>query len=369
MKNLLYALLAIYPFVSFGQIGNPTPNLDLEPAFQTNGESFSRWDFSKHPYKTITMDHRVVDRFDSIGRHIERTVDWKNYTDGTTTKYKGDQIVESTWARIYARDENGQKKGSDEILSTRLTLNEKGRIVEGKTLKLTKDSIYTVSSYQYYDKQNRLTKSANSAGTSVQNFYYSGKKLSRIEETLITGKTRTVTDKTYKYNKDNQIVLFEWARNTWEDDKVKEHRIIQTVKMEYRKKLLVRKTLVNRDETIERTYAYDNDRNLITFIETTKNNSDGLVTGQVKRTWKYENKLLVYSEIQEGLSRQQGKFSFTYYFHSGDQSLSRAAITDNSGNVEVRYVYNDYGHLIQTITTLSDTPSSLTTTVYDIEYY
>lgn len=369
MKNLLYALLAIYPFASFGQIGNPTPNLDLEPAFQTTGESFDKWDFSKHPYKTITMDHRVVDRFDSIGRHIERKVDWKEYTDGTTTKYKGDQVVEFTRARIYARNENGQKKGADEILDTRLTVDEKGRILGGKTLKLTKDGVYTAVSYQYYDNQNRLTKSADSAGTYAQNFYYSGKKLTRIEETHVTGETTTVNEKKYKYNKDNQIVLFEWVRNTWEGDKVKEHRVVQTVKMDYRKKLLVKKILVNRDETIERNYAYDNDRNLITFIETTKNNSDGLVTGQVKRTWKYEIKLLVYSEIQEGLSKQQGKFSFTYYFHSDDKSLSRAAVTDNSGNVEVRYVYNDYGHLIQTITTLSDTPSSQTTTVYDIEYY
>lgn len=54
---------------------------------------------------------------------------------------------------------------------------------------------------------------------------------------------------------------------------------------------------------------------------------------QTKRTKKYENNLLKYSEVQEGLSTQQGKFSFTYYFHSENDSLPKTETTDEKENL------------------------------------
>ena len=44
-------------------------------------------------------------------------------------------------------------------------------------------------------------------------------------------------------------------------------------------------------------------------------------------------------------------------------------ITDNKGNLEVEHLHNEYGHLIKTITTFSDIPSSKSEIVYEIEYY
>ncbi|MCU0351824.1 MAG: hypothetical protein MUF43_13515, partial [Flavobacterium sp.] len=76
-----------------------------------------------------------------------------------------------------------------------------------------------------------------------------------------------------------------------------------------------------------------------------------------------------YSEVQEGLSTQQGKFSFTYYFYSDDESLSKQSTTNNKGNVQTEYFYNEYDHLIKTITTFSDKPNSRNEVVYEIEYY
>ncbi len=110
---------------------------------------------------------------------------------------------------------------------------------------------------------------------------------------------------------------------------------------------MVKKVLKDDSETIERNYTYDNNKNLITFIEIKKNNSDGMITSQMKRTKKYENNLLVYSEVQEGLSTQQGKFSFTYYFHSDNESLAKTETTDNKGNLQREYIYNEHNHLIK----------------------
>ncbi|MNG12756.1 hypothetical protein D3C84_963900 [compost metagenome] len=88
----------------------------------------------------------------------------------------------------------------------------------------------------------------------------------------------------------------------------------------------------------------------------------------MKRTKKYENNLLVYSEVQEGLGKQEGNFSFTYYFHSDKESLEKTETTYDKGNAQVKYVYNEYNHLIKTITTYSDEPSRHEV-VYEIEYY
>lgn len=89
---------------------------------------------------------------------------------------------------------------------------------------------------------------------------------------------------------------------------------------------------------------------------------------QTKRTKKYENNLLKYSEVQEVLSTQQGKFSFTYYFHSENDSLAKTETTDEKGNLQTEYIYNEYDHLIKTITTYSG-KSKQREVVYEIDYY
>lgn len=370
MKKIIHISVLFFSVLSFGQIGDPTPNLDIEKSYQNTENHWDKWDFSKKPFKKIITSNRTIDKFDSIGRHIERNVIWNDFTTGTITKYKDDKIVESTIKKIYNLDESENKIRPDEITTTKLNLNDKGKILDGKTFKLTKDSIYKVIGHQYYDKKNRLIKTTDSTGLSGQNFYYSGENLTRIEAIRqVSAKTKTVTDKAYKYNKDDQIVFYESVRSIFENNTLTEKKVIQTVNLEYRNNLLVKKVLIENSETIERNYTYDNNKNLITLIETKKNNSDGMITSQMKRSRKYENNLLVYSEVQEGLSTQQGKFSFTYYFHSDDESLVRQATTDNKGNLEVEYLYNEYGHLIKTITTFSDTPSSKSEIVYEIEYY
>lgn len=369
MKKILYILVLIFSILSFGQINDPTPNFDIEWAYQKTVTAGEKWDFSKKPFKKITEDGRVIDTFDSIGRHIERIVIWNHVTNSTIIKYKGDQIVEHISKQIYNIDETGKKMGVDRILIEKLNIDDKGKIIVGTSYKSENDTISIIIGHSYYDKKNRLTKTANSTGKNVTNFYYSGDNLIRKEEIRqIDAKTKTVTDRTYKYNKDDQIVFYESIRSIFENNTLKEKKIIQTVNQEYKNKLLVKKVLTDNSETIERNYTYDNNKNLITFIETKKNNSDGMIASQMKQTRKYENNLLVYSEVQEGLSTQQSKFSFTYYFHSDDESLVRQATTDNKGNLEVEYLYNEYGHLIKTITTFSDTPTSKSETVYEIEY-
>lgn len=373
MKNLLYILFLLFNALSFGQIHDPAETFDIERSYQNTEKPGDKWDFSKKPFKQITKrggGNPTIDKFDSIGRHIERNVLWNSFTVSTITKYKGDIMVEFTRKTIYDFDENENKIRPDEISTTKLNLDNKGNIIDGASYKLDKDSTFVVNGLRYYDKKNRLIKTTNSTGENVTNFYYARDNLIRKEEIRqIDTKTKNVTDRTYKYNKDDQIVFYEYVRSTFENNTLKEKKIIQTVKQEYKNKLLVKKVLTDNSETIERTYTYDNNKNLITFIETKKNNSDGLITSQMKRTKKYENNLLIYSEVQEGLSTQQGKFSFTYNFYSDDESLVRQASTDNKGNLEVEYLYNEYGHLIKTITTFSDTPNSKSEVIYEIEYY
>lgn len=370
MKKLVYLPFLIFSILSFGQINDPTPNFDIEWAYQKPVTAGDEWDFSKKPFKKITENGKVIDKFDSIGRHIERIVIWNHVTNSTITKYKGNQIVEHISKQIYNIDETGKKMGVDRILTEKLNIDSKGKIIDGTSYKSENDSISIIIGHSYYDKKNRLIKTTNSTGENVTNFYYARDNLIRKEEIRqIDTKTKNVTDRTYKYNKDDQIVFYEYVRSTFENNTLKEKKIIQTVKQEYKNKLLVKKVLTDNSETIERTYTYDNNKNLITFIETKKNNSDGLITSQMKRTKKYENNLLIYSEVQEGLSTQQGKFSFTYNFYSDDESLVRQASTDNKGNLEVEYLYNEYGHLVKRIVTFSDTPSSKSETVYEIEYY
>lgn len=368
MKQVLYIIFLLFSILSFGQIGDPTPNFDIEWPSAPPGD---KWDFSKKPYKKITKieGNKMVDKFDSIGRHTSRTVFWNHVTESTHKKYNGNMIVEFTRKKVYNTDENGIKKNLDEITINKLNLNDKGKIIDGKIFKLTKDSIYKVISYQYYDKKNRLVKSKDSTESFVDNFYYSGKNLIQKEEIRqIDAKTKTVIERIYKYNKENQIVFFESIKSIFKNNILTEKKSYRTVEQEFKNNLVVKKVLKDNSETIERNYTYDNNKNLITFIETKKNNYDGLITSQMKQTKKYENNILVYSEVQEGLSTQQSKFSFTYYFHSDNESLAKTETTDNKGNLQVEYFYNEHNHLIQTITTIPNN-SYRNEVVYEIEYY
>lgn len=372
MKRLLCISFLLFNSISFGQIGDPTPNFDIELAYEKPVMPGDKWDFSKKPYKKIINfeNSKCIDEFDFIGRHTKRSVFWNDFTIIDITKYNGDMVVERTKKRIYNLDKNGNKIGPDEIITTKLNLNDRGKIIDGKTFKLTKDSIYKIIGYQYYDKKNRLLKSTDSTGQKyIANFYYSGKNLIKNEEiNQIDTKTKTITERTYKYDKDNQITFSESFRSIFKNNILTEKKSYRTVQQEFKNKQVVRKVLKNNSETIERNYTYDQNKNLIAFIETKKNNEDGLITSQMKRTKKYENNLLVYSEVQEGLGTQQSEFSFTYYFHSDKESLAKTETTYDKGNLQVEYLYNEYSHLIKTITTYSTRPSR-NEVVYEIEYY
>ncbi|REG91128.1 hypothetical protein [Flavobacterium aquicola] len=371
MKQIIYISFLLYSILTFGQIGDPTPNFDSE-TFTKPEPPGGKWDFSKKPYKKIinSENSKCIDEFDSIGRHTKRSVFWNHVTEMDIIKYKGDQVVERTHKQIYNFDKNGKKINLDYILTYKLNINDKGKIIDGKTFKLTKDSIYKIVGYQYYDKKNRLTKSIDSTGHKyISNFYYSGKNLIRNEEiNQIDAKTKAIVDRTYKYNKDNQIVLFESIRSIFKNNILTEKKSSQTVQQEFKNNQLVKKVLKSNSETIERNYTYDNNRNLTIFIETKKNNYDGLIRSQMKETKKYENNLLVYSEVQEGLGKQEGNFSFTYYFHSDKELLEKTETTYDKGNEQVKYFYNGHNHLIKTITTYSDEPSRYEV-LYEIEYY
>jgi hypothetical protein len=291
-----------------GQIGDPTPNLDLEKSFQNTVNPGDKWDFSKKPIKQITKrdgGNPTVDKFDSIGRHLERIVYWNNFTISNIIKYKGEQMVEMTNKKNYKTPQNGETKLPDEITSTRLKLDSKGRILGGETYKLEKDSTFTVTATQEYDKKNRLVLNQNTSGTYTNYFYYSGANLVRNEQTnQVDEKTKTVIERLYKYNKDNQIVSAEFFKSIFVNNALKEKKSYKQVALEYKNKLLVKKVLTDTEETIERSYAYDQNNNLITFIEIKKNNADGMVTSQTKRTKKYENNIVKYADVQEGLSTQ-----------------------------------------------------------------
>ncbi|MBF4472726.1 MULTISPECIES: hypothetical protein [Flavobacterium] len=368
MKQIIYLSFSLFTILTFGQIKDPTPNFDIEWPSASPGD---KWDFSKKPYKKIiNSEHsKCIDEFDSIGRHTKRSVFWNEYTIIEIKRYKGDMIVEHTLKQISNFDQNGNKIRPDEITTTKLNLNDKGKIIDGKTFKLTKDSIYKIIGYQYYDNKNRLIKCTDSTGLKyISNFYYSGKNLIRKEEiNQIDAKTKTFMDRIYKY-KDNQIVFYESIRSIFKNNILTEKTNNSTVEQEFKNNLIVKKVIKNKSETIERNYTYDNDKNLITFIETKKNNYDGLITSQMKRTKKYENNLLVYSEMQEGLSTEQSNFSFTYYFHSDNESLTKTETTNNKNNFQCEYLYNEYNHLVKTITTYSNEPSQ-NEVVYEIEYY
>ncbi|MHC0442609.1 hypothetical protein [Flavobacterium sp. 3-210] len=367
MKKIIYIAFLFFSILSFGQIGDPTPYLDHEyppppPGYQ--------WDFSIKPYKKITTfeGNKMVDEFDSIGRPISRSVFWNHVTESTFTKYKGDMIVEFTRKQIYNLDETGKKINDDVIITTKLNLDDKGKIIDGKTVSLSKDGSFKTTGYQYYDNKNRLVTTKDYTGAYVSNFYYSGKNLIRKEELhQINANTKTIVERIYKYNKDNQIVFSESIRSIFKDNILTEKKSFGTIEQEYKNKLVVKKVLKGNSEAVERNYTYDNNKNVITFIERKKNN-EGMVTSQTKRTKKYENNILVYSDLQEGLSTQKDGFSFTYYFHSDNDSLAKTETSDDRGSLKTEYFYNEYNHLIKTLTSYSD-KSSPSKVLYEIEYF
>lgn len=366
MKKILYLLFCLLSISSYGQIGDPAPNFDLEWPPPKPGY---KWDFSKKPYKKISSDNNMcIDEFDSKGRPILRTVNWDNFIESTLTKYSDDMIVELTTQRIYIVDKNANKTRPDEIKTTKLNVDNKGKIIDGKTFKLTKDGIYKVIGYQYYDKKNRLIKITDSTETYIANYYYSGKNLIRKEEiNSINSSTKTVIDRNYKYNNNNQIVSSELTKSIFKNNVLIEKKSHITVKQEYKNNLLVKKVLYYDSETIERNYTYDNNMNLISFIETKKNNSDGMISSQIKRTKKYENNILLYSDYHDGIGTEDSEFSFSYFFYSDDKSLSKAETTNNHRNFQDTYFYNEYGHLIKIITSYPN--NSQKEEKYNIEYY
>lgn len=122
MKKLLYLAVLLISTFCPGQINDPTPNFDLEKLFQNTENPGDRWGFSKKPFRQITKrgdGNPTVDKFDSIGRHIERTVYWNDFTISTITKYQGDRIVEFTRKKTYKRAQNGNTKLLDEITFTK----------------------------------------------------------------------------------------------------------------------------------------------------------------------------------------------------------------------------------------------------------
>jgi len=368
MKKIIYITFLFFSILSFGQIGDPTPILDLEWPPPPPGD---QWDFSIKPYKKITKfeGNKTVDEFDSIGRPISRSVYWNHATISTITKYKGDMIVELTQKQIYNLDETGKKPNADIITTTKLNLNDKGKIIDGETFRLSNDGSLKISGYQYYDNKNRLVLMKDITGAYVTNFYYSGKNLIRKEEiSQINPSRKVIVERIYKYNKDNQIVFSESVRSIFKDNVLTEKKSSGTVEQEYKNKLVVKKVIKYISKTIERTYAYDDNKNVITFIEIEKNNDDGMITSQTKRTKKYENNILVYSDLQEGLSTQKDGFSFTYYFHSDNDSLAKTETSDDRGNLKTEYTYNKYNHLIQTLTSFSN-KSRPSKVVYEIEYF
>lgn len=122
MKKLLYLAVLLISTFCPGQINDPTPNFDLEKLFQNTENPGDRWGFSKKPFRQITKrgdGNPTVDKFDSIGRHIERTVYWNDFTISTITKYQGDRIVEFTRKKTYKDAQNGNTKLLDEITFTK----------------------------------------------------------------------------------------------------------------------------------------------------------------------------------------------------------------------------------------------------------
>jgi hypothetical protein len=51
-----------------------------------------------------------------------------------------------------------------------------------------------------------------------------------------------------------------------------------------------------------------------------------------------------------------------------NESLTKTATTHDNGNLEVEYFYNEYDHLIKTVTTYVGKPQK-SIVEYDIEYY
>lgn len=366
-----FIILFVFSINSFGQIGDPSPNLDSE-WFRKPVNSSKKWNFSNKPYKKITTIEdnkiRTVEEFDSIGRSILFTVEWNDFITVDSRKYKDTMLVELSQKRIYKLDEAGVKKGVDTDQTKKINLNEKGKIIEGYTMILTKEGLYKIVSHSFYDKKNRKVKSTDTLGISSTNYYYSKKNLIRMEDVYQKdANNKSIIERIYKYDKNNQIYFAKSSKNKYVNNKLIEKKTYLTVNQTFKNKLLIKKVFIDDSVTNERSYTYDDNKNLINFLETKKNTHDDLVIYQMKTTHIYENNHIVYSENYDGSSSHQyGQYSFSYYIYSENDSLSKTINTydvKRDKKSEVKYFYNEYNHIIKTNATNSDE------TVYEIEYF
>lgn len=376
MKKNIYLSFLLFNILSFGQIKDPAPNFDAESLYKPKLSS-EKWNFSHKAYKKITTikDNKIslVEEFDSLGRSISTSVDFGDFTSSSFKKYKNNDVIEYVTKKTYKLDQTGKKKGIDEMTCKKINFNSKGKIIDCIETKLTKEGLNKIVSRAFYDKKNRLIKSMDTMGINSTNYYYSKNNL--IKQEVVYQKdinNKTITERIYKYNKDNQIYFSESSKNKYVNNKLIEKKVYYTVNQTFKNKLLIKKVLKDDSVIDERIYTYDDNKNLISFLETRKNTTDDLVIYQKKTTHKYENNNLIYSERFDGSSsHSNGQYSFTYLIYSDTNLLNKTVNTydvEKDRKAEVEYLYNEFNHLVKTISTNlgSDKHNE---TVYEIEYY
>lgn len=376
-KNIfIFIILFFISKNSICQINDPMPNFDSETFFNSEKPS-EKWNFSLKPYKKITTIKKgsiaTIIEFDTLGRTVLISHDFDDFTSNYSTTYKNNDIIEKVNSKKYKLDENGKIRGTNQATIQKIIFNDLGEVERGITSQLQKDGTYKNLDYLYYDKKNRLIKIMDTLGINSTNYYYSKNNL--IKQEVIYQQdinNKTITERIYKYNNDNQIYFSESSRNKYVNNKLTEKKVYYTINQIFKNKLLIKKILKDDSIIDERIYAYDDSKNLISFLKTKKNNNDGLITFQEKYTYKYENNILIYSDYKNGIGTDDSTFSFTYKFYTDDKSLYKAETTyDNNnrkGNLRDEYFYNEYGHLIKIITT-DFNKSSQNEINYEIEYY
>lgn len=378
MKKNIFIIVILF-FISknsFGQINDPMPNFESETFYNSEKPS-EKWNFSLKPYKKITTIKKGIKspiiEFDTLGRTVLITHDFGDFTSNYSTKYKNNDIIEKVDSKKYKLDKNGKIKGTNQATIQKIIFNNLGEVESSISSQLQKDSTYKNLDYRYYDKKNRLISVMDTLGKIVVKYYYSKSNLIKQEniyERELSNKS--ITERIYKYNNDNQIYFSESSRIKYVNNKLIEKKVYYTVNQIFKNKLLIKKVLTDDNVIDERIYDYDDDKNLISFIKTKKNTNDGMITLQEKYTRKYENNILIYSDYKNGIGTDDSTFSFTYKFYTDDKSLSKTETTyDNNnrkGNLRDEYFYNEYGHLIKIITTDSN-KSSQNEINYEIEYY
>lgn len=371
-STLLFFILFVFSVNSFGQIKDPAPNFDSEP-FRT---AQNQWEFSKKPYKKITTIKQnrkmISEEFDSIGRSVLHTGYSSDYDQILATTYKNNMMIAVTRKQIYKADEKGIKKDRDEIFTNALNFDKNGEIIDGTSTVLAKDGTYKITGHSFYDKQNRLIKSIDTLGIRSINNYYLKRNLIKQEVIYQKDKNnKSILEKTYKYDKDNQIYFSETSNNTYLNDQLTEKKIVYTVHQTFKNKLIVKKVLISTDFTYDRTYKYDSNKNLIYFLEIKKNTNDGSEIYQIKTSHKFENNRVVHTDHFDGSSDSNGRYSFSDYIYAENGTLSKKRSTydvQKNKQAEVSFFYNQYNHIIKIDNVYFDT-NSHTQTTYEIEYY